>query len=378
MLLVNIYEYILLLVATIGTLTLAKKYRRATFNQVLAERKSVALASIMLAVFFTLLIGLRPMGPGLSYMWGDSANYYNGYLMAEGDSFFIDFSVDEYLWQALFRYIASKKLGCTLLFFVCDALYFGCTYLACRKWFPRDTTMAYLVFLGAFSTFSYSYNGVRAGVAGALFLLGVAYYEKKWFSIILVVFSWGFHHSMQMPIAAYILTLFYKNPKWYFYSWAICVLIATAHITFFQEIFANMSDESGAGYLNNTNVSDDGTEGGFRLDFLLYSAMPVLIGYKIVMKEKINVSKQYAALLHMYLCTNGIWMLCMYANFTNRIAYLSWFMYPFVLIYPFLKEDLRGMLFLKTRNQYFMLAKVAVYHLLFTLFMELVFYKFIK
>ena len=69
----------------------------------------------------------------------------------------------------------------------------------------------------------------------------------------------------------------------------------------------------------------------------------------------------------MYLMTNAIWMLCMYAEFTNRIAYLSWFQYPVVLIYPFLKEQW-GV------NQYPLVKKIAYGHLVFTLFMELVFY----
>lgn len=379
MLLVDIYEYILLLIATIGTLTLAKKYQLATFNQVLAERQSVANASIMLAVFFALLIGLRPMGPSMAWMWADSAFYLHGYNLSEGMLFLFDPQAENFIWDNLFDFWASRSWGITPLFLLCDAIYFGCTYLACRKWFPYDTTMAYLVFLGAFSTFSYSFNGVKAGVAGAIFLLGLAYYENKVLSVALILISLGFHHSMKMPVAAYVLTLFYKNPKWYFYGWAFCVLMSILHVEFFASLFAGLSnDERGADYLLAIGAEEDAHITGFRPDFLLYSAMPILIGYKIVMKEKLQVSKLYSALLHMYICTNGIWCLCMYASYSNRIAYLSWFMYPFVLIYPFLKEDLRGVLMLGTTNQYVQLAKVASYHLYFTLFMELVFYKFIK
>lgn len=378
MLLVNIYLYILLLIATFGTLTLTKKYRVATFNHVLAERKSVASASILLAVFFTLLIGLRPMG-AMSWMWADSANYNFSYNLREGLPFFFDPKAENLIWDNMFDWWASNRLGITPLFLLGDAIYFGCTYLACRKWFPRDTTMAYLVFLGAFSTYSYSYNGVKAGIAAAIFLLGLAYYEKRTLSVALILISWGFHHSMQMPVAAYILTLFYKNPKWYFYGYAFCVVMSILHVGFFASLFAGISnDERSAEYLLATGESEEDHITGFRPDFLLYSAMPILVGYKIVMKEKLQVSKLYSALLHMYICTNGIWCLCMYASYSNRIAYLSWFMYPFVLIYPFLKEDLRGVLMLKSRNQYVQLAKVASYHLYFTLFMELVFYKFLK
>lgn len=378
MLLVDIYEYILLLIATIGTLNLVKKYRVATFNQVLAERKAVASASLVLAVFFTFLIGLRPMG-AMAWMWSDSANYNYSYNMREGAQFFFDPHAENLIWDNLFDWWASNRLGITPLFLLADAIYFGCTYAACRKWFPRDTTMAYLVFLGAFSTYSYSFNGVKAGIAGAIFLLGLAYYEKRALSVVLILISWGFHHSMQMPVAAYILTLFYKNPKWYFYGYAFCVVMSILHVGFFASLFASMSnDERGAEYLLATGASEDAHITGFRPDFLLYSVMPILIGYKIVMKEKLQVSKLYSALLHMYICTNGIWCLCMYASYSNRIAYLSWFMYPFVLIYPFLKEDFKGVLMLKSRNQYVQLAKVASYHLYFTLFMELVFYKILK
>lgn len=378
MLLVDIYEYILLLIATIGTLNLTKKYKMATFNQVLAERKSVASASIVIAVFFSFLIGLRPLG-NMSWMWADTVNYEFIYNAHEGKHFFFTLQTENLIWDNIFDWWASNSLGLTSFFLICDAIYFGCTYAACRKWFPRDTTMAYLVFLGAFSTYSYSYNGVKAGVAGAVFLLGLAYYEKRTLSVVLILISWGIHHSMQMPVAAYILTLFYKSPKWYFYGYVFCVVMSVFHVTFFANLFAGMSsDERGAEYLLATGNAEDAHITGFRPDFLLYSVMPILIGYKIVMKERLKVSKLYSALLHMYICTNGIWCLCMYASYSNRIAYLSWFMYPFVLIYPFLKEDLRGMLFLKTRNQYVQLAKVASYHLYFTLFMELVFYKFLK
>lgn len=383
MLIVDLYENILLFVATIGTLILARKYKVATFNQVLAERKMVANASIFLCIFFSVLIGMRPMENGMAYMWADSAVYNNLYNESEGMPFVFNPQTENLIWDNLFYWWTSNSLEITPLFLLGAFLYFGCTYLACRKWFPRDTTMAYLVFLGAFSTYSYSFNGVKAGIAGAIFILGLAYYENRVLSVVLILLSWGFHHSMQMPVAAYILTLFFKSPKWYFYGWAFCVVMAILHVSAFQNLFGSISadqlnDEHGASYLLFDTTSKYIYQTDFRLDFLLYSAMPVLVGYKIVMKEKLKVSKQYAALLHMYLCTNGIWLLCMYASYTNRIAYLSWFMYPFVLIYPFLKEDLRGVLILKSRNQYVQLAKVASYHLYFTLFMELVFYKYIK
>lgn len=269
----------------------------------------------------------------------------------------------------MFDFFCANKLGISTLFLLSDILYFGCSYFACRKLFPKDTAAAYLVFLGAFSTFSFSYNGIKAGVASSVFLLALAYREKLWLSIILVLVSWGVHHSMQLPAAAFVMAFFYKNSKVYFAIWGLCVLLAAGHVTFFQNLFAGMSDESGASYLQANSADSYLT--GFRPDFILYSAMPVLVGYYAVFKKKMVITPYYRMLLNIYLITNSVWMLCMYASFTNRIAYLSWFMYPVVLIYPFLNENWGSF---KCRT----FSKVMTYHLLFTLFMDLVYTKFIK
>lgn len=377
MYLVDIYKYLILFVATIWTFRLSKQYSVSNFIPERSNFKKQEAGIILLATFLTFLIGLRPM-ENMALMWADSANYYHSYMVAEGGQFFFDPHATNFLWDNLFNFWASYSLGISSLFLLGDAIYFGCTYLACRKLFPHDTTAAYLVFLGAFSTYSYSYNGVKAGIAAALFLLALAYYENKLTSILFVLLSWGFHHSMQMPVAAYILTLFFKSPKWYFYGWGFCVMMALLHVNAFQELFASYSDESGQGYLKTTSGDEFGGAGGFRFDFLLYSAAPVYFGYKFIMKEERQISNLYRTIMNMYLCTNGIWCLCMYASYSNRIAYLSWFMYPIVLIYPFLKEDLYGSPTLRGQRQYSFFTKVMKYHLSFTLFMELVFYKFLK
>lgn len=84
------------------------------------------------------------------------------------------------------------------------------------------------------------------------------------------------------------------------------------------------------------------------------------------LQEKIK-SKMYTLLLQLYLATNAVWVLCMYVEYNNRIAYLSWFLYPIVLIYPFVNTNW-------SKNRMKILSKVVTYHLLFTLFMNLIYY----
>jgi hypothetical protein len=240
-------------------------------------------------------------------------------------------------------------------------------YLACCKLFPKDSLYAFVIYLGAFSTFSYATNGIKAGAAASIFLCALAYKDQKIKALFFLLLSLGFHHSMILPIAAYIACLCYKNSRVYFGFWVLCILISAAHITIFQELFGSMSDENGAAYLS---TDDDGYRSGFRPDFIFYSSFPVLVGYYAIFKHKYS-SKFYKFLFNTYLLTNSVWMLCMYASFTNRIAYLSWLMLPIVLIYPFFDKEF-------VSNQYQKLNKVAVWHLMFTILMQVVYYALLK
>ena len=249
------------------------------------------------------------------------------------------------------------------------AINFMGTFFAIRKLFPKDVFLAMLVFFGAFSTFGSATNGLKAGCAAALFLVALAYREKKIVSIIFLIVSMGFHHSMQLPIAAYILCSFYKNTRMLLYFWVLCLLLSMAHVTTFMVTFADYTDAHGADYLLIQAGSVDSEFSGrlgFRYDFVIYSVCPILIGYYTIFKKKL-VSKEYQFILNVYILTNAIWMLCMYANYTNRIAYLSWLMYPVLIIYPFMNMKLN----IKSNKN----LTYAVYgHLGFTLFMTFIYY----
>lgn len=351
------YNVINLLIILFLSSIYIPKYNRLPVNSAIIDPNN----GFFIAVFFILFIGLRP----ISEVFVDMTQYQGVFNRWSG-VFVFNIFAENFIYDNLMYFCASIQFPPVLFYLMIAAIYYGCAHLACLKMFPRNSAVAFLVFLAAFSTFSYGTNGIKAGAAASIFLLALAYRDKLWLSIVLAIVSLGFHHAMQLPVAAYVLTLFYKNPKAYFAAWVFCFLMAAAHVTAFQSIFAGFSDERGASYL----MSDDkgwGGKGGFRIDFIIYSAMPVLVGYWAIYKKKMQLSKFYSNLLNMYLCTNGIWMLCMYVEYTNRIAYLSWFIYPIVLIYPFLNEDWGP-------SRYRTFYKVAWAHLAFTLFMSFVYY----
>ena len=268
-------------------------------------------------------------------------------------------------------YMASRGVPSSTFFLLMSFLYFMMMFLACRKLFPEGSLLPFLVCLAAFSSFAYATNGIKAGVAASLFLMAIAYHDKLIIAVPFLLLSMGFHHSMQLPMAAFLVVLFIRNPKIYFFLWFLSLLLAIFHITYFQDIFATLTDEQGAGYL----VTDEndlywGDVIRFRPDFVLYSSVPFVIGFLILSKKSI-VSTKYIFLLNFYLLTNSVWMLCMYAKFTNRIAYLSWFVYPIVLIYPFLESKNADY---QTNQLKRFVPWVVLGHLAFTLFMFFVYY----
>lgn len=360
----SVYSSIYLLIVTILSLFVYSHYshRNTDIVSINNPKRVNNVGLFLLVIFLTLFIGFRPQ----SYVFVDMMNYIQNYhAFLENVPFNWDANAENFLFDNYFAFVGSQNLGTTFFFVTIAAIYFGCAYWGIRRLFPRDTAIAYLTFLGAFSTFSYATNGIKAGAAASLFILALSYYRNWKVCIPLLIITLGFHHSMSMPIAAFVLSVLWKNPKQFFWGWLFSLCCAVAHVSFFQELFAGMTDESGAEYLTSSG-SDWGGKSGFRLDFVLYSSMPVLVGYYAIFKHKIK-SRMYDLLLKVYLTTNAIWMLCMYASFTNRIAYISWSLYPILLIYPLLNEEWGN-------KKYRVVSKIFIAHLAFTLFMVIVYY----
>ena len=357
----ELYQPIYLTVVSVITVYLCIYYRQSSDGTINIQQLMSPTPTIILAVALAVFVGLRPQAS----CFVDSNNYIAFYNLIEGGKYKFEPQAENFIFDNLFSWMASNQLGWSFFFLVIAVIYFGGMYIACAKIFPYDTLISFLVYLAAFSTFSYGTNGIKAGAAASLFLIAIAYYRNSFIAILFLCLSLGFHHSMVLPIGAFILAYFYRNTKAYFIGWCLSLLVALLHISFFQNLLAGFTDERGAAYLLSSG-EDWGGKSGFRFDFVLYSAMPVLVGYWAIIKKQI-VSQTYEFLLSIYLITNSVWMLCMYVNFTNRIAYLSWFLYPIVLIYPFLNEDFG-------ENRYRVFANVACLHLLFTLFMSIVYY----
>ena len=350
------YQDIYLVIVLLLTIFQCSQYNQSILSNSNRARTSNVLFAVIVALFMTLFIGFRPC----HIVFFDMMVYDQQYAELLNKQFFFDWDTNNKFFDNWMPYMASIGVPSQTMFLIYSLIYFGGILLACRRLFPNDTLLALLFYLGAFSTFSYGVNGIRAGMAASLFLIALSYTNKLWLSVPLAIFTFGMHHSMSLVIVPFIFILFIKNPRYYFIVWVVSFLIAALHITYFQHLFASFTDEHGASYLLSNEHS------GFRIDFIIYSVLPILIGFIFICKKNFQ-SETYNTLLSLYTLVNSMWLLCMYSSFTNRISYLSWFMYPIVLLYPFVN--------FKWSNKQSQYLKFVVYgHIGFTIFMHFVYY----
>ena len=365
MILAKLYNDIYHLIVALFTIYILYLIKNDSKYQIFSEKEKRM--GKFLCVFFIIFIGIRP----ISRVFVDMTQYVGIYEMWVIDSkeYIFKWGRDNIIYDNLMFLLARIRFNPKLFYIIISLIYFGCTYIACVRIFHNNYIIAYIVFLASFSTFSYGTNGIKAGAAAAIFLLALSFWQNIKLFLLLNLISYGIHHSMILPIFAVCLAKYYKNTKSYMKIWCICIIIAAMHITIFQRLLSLLSmefgDQSATNYLSSSY--DWGGRSGFRLDFILYSSVPILIGYDAIIKRKIE-NELYKFILNIYIITNSIWILCIYIPFTNRLAYLSWFMYPILIVFPYInKEEINKKI-----------CTIIICNLAFTLIMNLIYYKFIS
>lgn len=304
-------------------------------------------------------IGLRP----LYVIFGDTMNYAVGYKRYASGGAIINGS--DYGFQVFMKFISN--FGTVHLFFlICTFIYIYPIYRISKKLFNEYWYYSFIFFIVSFSFWTYGVNGLRNGMACSLFLWGISYRHNLKIMIPLFLVAISFHKTAALPILAYIITSFYNNPKFYLKGWLLCIPLSLAMGGVWVALFASLGfDDRLSGYLSE-DANGSSLKTGFRWDFLFHSAFAVFAGWYFIYKKKFN-DVFYFRLLNTYLICNGFWVLVIKANYSNRFAYLSWFMMAIVIIYPFLKSN-------HFKNNHLMIGKVMFAYFSFTYLMYYLYY----
>ena len=303
----------------------------------LLDTKKANWPMLFLVIAVTLFLGLRPIS---GRAFGDTSTYAAVYMLMTDDMLLPDYTRGDWLF-AFMMYSCSKVMSVQYFFLLIEVLYMIPVYWACRRLTEENSTTLMFFCLGAFSFFSYGVNGIRNGAAASVFILALSFLKgdrprDKILFLIISFISYNLHHSMALPIMAALAAYFIRNPKIMFYFWGASIVASLTIGGSVSEIFSGLGfDDRLNTYISGDTVDDLVVKDVFRWDFLLYSAMPIVLGWYVIFRRRIY-TKTYAILLGTYIYANAFWVMVIRAAFSNRFAYLSWFLYPIVLAYPML------------------------------------------
>lgn len=314
--------------------------------------------TFFLLIFSIFYIGLRPIS---GRYFGDTATYariYNSYMAGASVNTTRDVAFN------VFMKISSYFINVHLFFTLCAILYVGSVYKASKIWFRENWFLGFVFLLTTFSFWVYGTNGVRNGIAGSLFIFALTK-QKLFWRFFYIVLSILVHKSMLLPVAGFLLANLYNKPKKFIFFWLLCIPSSLIAGGVFEAFFGSLGFDDRLSYLTDGNVNNDEfSSTGFRWDFLLYSSTAIFAGWYYIIKKEYK-DKVYFWLFNTYVFANAFWILVIRANFSNRFAYLSWFMIALVTVYPLLRVNL-------FKNQYKKLVVILILQFCFTFLMNVI------
>lgn len=230
------------------------------------------------------------------------------------------------------------------LFFILTAILYCLGYLV---FFRRTSNKDYSFYALAFSMlcmgfFAYGNNTSRAGLAISILLLALSLKKINIAYIFLSIISILIHKSLLIPIILYVLCCFVTNTKYYFRFWLFMLVISALNVDISGVFLPVVNfDERVSGYIDGVNNAASMAlypNAGFRLDFITYSLIPIVAGWYYISRLK-YADEFYKRIYNTYILANAVWLAVIRIPFSDRFAYLSWFLIPIIMIYPLIDKN---------------------------------------
>lgn len=347
-------------------------YTLSTNNERIVSNKPISQGFAWLLLIATIVfIGWRPV----SGWFGDMTIYSYVY-----NNFYGDWSYDNERGEYLFYWMGEmcKQSGFSEnnYFLLLAAIYFGFMAATCWRLMRRNLLIALLFCLVSFSCFAYGTNGMRNGLACSIVMFALTFIRssitEKLIAVLLMFAAYEIHKTTALPSICAIFAFYWiKNPKYAIGFWIASIFISLFAGNYITDVFVNLGfDERLEKYTNITENNEIQLAvdpiSGFRVDFIIYSIMPVIMAWYVTIKRNFK-DQTYNLLATTYILSNAFWIIVIRSNFSNRFAYLSWFLYPIVIAYPLLRMNM-------WEDQDRKTALVLMVYAGFTLMMQFVYY----
>lgn len=293
--------------------------------------KSTNVFAILLALTMIILLGCYPVEWGFGT---DRANYASNFYRISRLGLDAIGTKDSEQGFMLVNIILGKFLDIDQYFVAIAIIYVGNYYIALKRICPRQLYWLLLAVVLSLGFVSYNTNTMRAGLALSFVMLALSMYPSKVKMLVCMAAAASIHNSSLIPSCMIMVSCFYANTRLYYWLWLLAVPVSFVAGGFFNSLFSGIGDDARASYLTDSN---ERYNIGFRIDFIVYSMVPMLAGAYYIFKRRFS-DNFYRMLYNSYLLTNIFWILVIRANFSDRFAYLSWCMIPLVLVYPLLQH----------------------------------------
>lgn len=292
--------------------------------------------TVLLCVFVLIIIGFYPIE------LGSDKSIYLKYFNHYNESTLFEFK--DVGWYYYIIFCRAIFYNATFFFFITSLLYFLGYFVFIKKLVNNNHLFFFLLTIfGSLGYLGYGVNTIRAGLALSFLLIAISNSKINLFFIFFSIISISIHKSMMIPLAGFILTFFLPKNKIFIYIWFTFLVISIVKVdvisNFISDLFVDTDSRVGE-YLNAENTKFYKT--GFRYDFLFYSLISIVCGYYYIYKLKFT-NTLYNRLFNVYLFANAFWLLLIRIPFNDRFAYLSWFLQPFLILYPlFYKKNIKN------------------------------------
>jgi hypothetical protein len=300
----------------------------------MASTKVINLRNIALCCYVVLTIAFFP-----SLEISDKLRYKEFFLHIAS---YYTYSDDDKGWYYYILLISKIYHSSTLFFLITALLYVFGYYMFVKTYIPKRYAGIFLIAVfGSLGFLNCGVNTMKSGFGLSLLLLSLVNKDRPYLFYFFAVLACSMHKSMIIPLGFIILAQYIRKTNIFMLFWIFMFILSALNTTFLNDYildtFINFDYRVQHYLAGNENTT---YKTGFRIDFLLYSIVPIVLGWWYIYKKKYS-DVFYTQLYNAYLGINGFWLLVIRIPFTDRFAYLSWFLIPFLLLYPLFTEHIQ-------------------------------------
>ncbi|MGL6382081.1 EpsG family protein [Aeromonas caviae] len=291
---------------------------------VFANKKTVSsdvanVLTIILFVFFVIVIGFRDFD-----MVGDTRNYIQMFNQVENDfSGLISSRIEPgfVLFLKLFSLIGLSERQ---FIFSVAVFQSGLWCFVLRKYIgkPVNLLIGTFIFISMFFFYNLGSNVIRQGIAIPFLILSVHYLLKgeKTKFIVMALPAFLFHKTtLGIILIVYLVHLLKLKTSFWLVVLAVVTLFSITNLfTMITELGSFYMLKDYGAYIDGT--INDSYKVGFRLDFWLFSMLPVFLFYLLHKQDKAIFTEKF----NIYLALFSLFVFMFALPFSDRIGVYCW------------------------------------------------------